>query len=848
MSKTSPPTQPLDSQGNSSRRRQRRSRSLAMRRKVKVQLRQWLSPAYRGHGLAVAIALFAAVVTIKNPAIVQLMERNLQTAFFDFRGRVEPPGNKAGEPGVVILAMDGETMTQGSQIYPTDPKRYAYFETIQQWPWQRTAYAIAIDRLMQAGAKAVVIDVVLDALGTYGTEDDQRLQQVLKKYSGRITLAAQYEDEEKRTGYETKLLTPNSIFQAASPNLGFIDFPISPNGRIHELGSEYLRRIEQSHEDIGVSIAKVPSFAEAALQSAGISPPPTTGTDIFFYGPSRTFDHIPFWHVLDPQNWNDFHLRNQTFKNKIVLIGPTNGGEAFQDFHLAPFSGSLRYPEEMAGVEIQANAIATLMQGKAIATLVPNPLLQGLFVAILVLAASYLQSRNQRLLRRFAYGFAIALAWLILSYAVFVSSRFTVPTAIPALAIILTSTTYLFTGIISDRNTVRKFVKRLVGTPDIESAVSDLNHREIQDVIKRHQQEFIGRKLKGRYTVLEQIGTGGFGETYKAIDTQRPNSPLCVVKRLRPANKSPKFMRLAESLFKREAEVLERLGKHDQIPQLLAYFEDQDEFYLAQEYVDGVSLADELRMYKLLRPISEQKVVLILYELLEILEFVHQQGVIHRDIKPANVIRRRLDKKLVLIDFGAVKQVAALEEQSDGTVLTVAIGTQGYTAPEQLMGKPCPSSDIYSLGMTGIRSLTGIEPRELESARIGTTAEFDWKTSVQISHALTAILDKMVRVDVSDRYRTVQAVMTDLEPLVKYAQNSDSSVDFWESSLEPNTNLEEASATDETKPWMSDIPHIKQPDPDSTEATEEDLENTKSWGEYTVELPPTDADENSDTK
>ncbi|MDX2241796.1 MAG: serine/threonine-protein kinase [Leptolyngbyaceae cyanobacterium bins.302] len=798
-----------------------------------------------GYILVSAIALAAAIVTTKNPTLVQLWERNLQTFFFDVRGPLESPNAGASsleQPGIIILAMDGETMTQGTQIYPSDPKQYAYFATIQQWPWQRTAYAIVIDRLMQAGARAVVLDVVLDAPGSYGSEDDEQLRQILEKYPGRVTLAEKYLDEENRAGSQLTLLAPNSVFQSASPNTGFINFLISPNGRIHELGSEYLRRIEQTN-DLGLPIPKSISLAESALKSAQVAYSPPTGQDIFFYGPSQTFEQVPFWHVLDPQNWNTLHLKNQTFKNKIVLIGPTGGGETFQDFHLAPFSGTLRYPEKMAGVEIQANAIATLMQGTAIAPVFSDLLLKGIFVGFLVLGAGYVQSRSRRSLRRFWYGLAIAGGWCIISYAVFVGSRVTLPTAVPVVAIISCSLFYLVVGIIR----AGKDFRVLASSSEVQSAASEFESPELLGAIENKQREFIGRTLDGRYNILERIGVGGFGETYKAKDLKRPGTPFCVVKRLRPTNKSPKIIRLANNLFNREATVLEQLGNHDRIPQLLAYFPENDEFYLAQEYIDGASLADELKLRKLLRPLSEQAVVMILYELLQILDFVHQQGVIHRDIKPANIILRRSDKKLVLIDFGAVKQVSALEEKADGTVLTVAIGTQGYMAPEQALGMPCSASDIYSVGMTGIRALTGIEPRELDSKPDQSVINSNWKEGIQISHTLAEILDKMVKFDATDRYQSAQAVMADLQPLVEFAQKSGFTPEFFElppSPVSPDETSTDDEDTGETRRWFSDLPDANLPvtDPDHSKTADSDLGETTPWTQDNTELPPTDSE------
>ncbi|MDX2229015.1 MAG: serine/threonine-protein kinase [Leptolyngbyaceae cyanobacterium bins.349] len=816
------------------------------------QTPRWLKRRSTGQQLIAAIAALASVVTINNLGVVPLWERNLQTAFFDLRGAVEPPNTTSptpSTPGIIILAMDGETMTQGTQVYPTDPKRYAFFEPIQQWPWQRTTYAIVIDRLMQAGARAVVLDVVLDAPSSYGDADDIALQRVLQKYAGRVTLAAKYIEEEDPSGYETKLLSPNPTFQMASPRLGFINFVVSLNGRIHELGKEYLRQVTASYGNLGDALPQIPSLAEAALQSAGIVPPPPAGKNIFFYGPSRTFKHVSFWHVLDPQSWNDYHLKNQTFKNKIVLIGPTGGGESFQDFHAAPFSGTLRYPEKMAGVEIQANAIATLMQGNAIAPLFSNRWQEGVFVGLVVFTTGYLQSRksrNRRLLRRFFYGLAIALGYAVFSYALFVGGRVILPTMVPLIAITLGSVTYVVVDSLAALRRILEAAQRHRGSEEVREFLSDTNQEELQQAAAEYHRELLGSQLRDRYGVFKELAAGGFGQTYLAQDCDRPGTPTCVVKRLRPSSSKPGVMRLAENLFKREAETLERLGKHPQIPQLLAYFNERGDFYLVQEYIDGISLADELKLHKLLRPLSEQAVVMILFELLHILDFVHRHGVIHRDIKPANIIRRRSDRKLVLIDFGAVKQVSAMDEQSDGTVFTVAIGTNGYMAPEQAMGKPCAASDIYALGMTGIRALTGIEPSKLDSGGAAASpASVSWKEMVQVSDSLVEILDKMVRVDVSERYRTAPEAITALQPLVEFTQKMGFTPEFLEPTLPDD---DDCTTEDETKRWLVDGPAVELPETDPVPAptAEDALPETKPWLSEPMELPSTASDEKND--
>lgn len=164
----------------------------------------------------------------------------------------------------------------------------------------------------------------------------------------------------------------------------------------------------------------------------------------------------------------------------------------------------------------------------------------------------------------------------------------------------------------------------------------------------------IGNLLDQRYQVVEVLGQGGFGHTYTAKDTRRPGNPTCVVKLLKPAISDPDFLQTARRLFNSEAETLEKLGNHDQIPRLLAYFEENEEFYLVQEFIDGHPLSAELAPGQRW---DESQVIQLLQEVLSILEFVHSNGVIHRDLKPDNLIRRTSDSKLVLVDFGAVKQV-----------------------------------------------------------------------------------------------------------------------------------------------------------------------------------------------
>ena len=261
----------------------------------------------------------------------------------------------------------------------------------------------------------------------------------------------------------------------------------------------------------------------------------------------------------------------------------------------------------------------------------------------------------------------------------------------------------------------------------------------------------LGKTLRNRYKIISVLGSGGFGDTYLAQDMDLPSHPTCVVKQLKPKDTSPNVLPIAKSLFDREAEYLYKLGNaHPQIPNLFAHFEENNEFFLVQEFIEGHSLADEIPIGARL---SEPATINLLLEILEVLCFVHQHNVIHRDIKLTNIMRRQQDGKVVLIDFGAVKDVSALKTDSQGnTNVTVSIGSPGYMPSEQAMGKPQLSSDVYAVGMIGLQALTGIAPDSLQEDP--NTGEIVWRDRVQVSDAFAEVLQNMVFYRFSQRYKS----------------------------------------------------------------------------------------------
>ncbi|MGL5061234.1 MAG: SUMF1/EgtB/PvdO family nonheme iron enzyme [Microcoleus sp.] len=280
-----------------------------------------------------------------------------------------------------------------------------------------------------------------------------------------------------------------------------------------------------------------------------------------------------------------------------------------------------------------------------------------------------------------------------------------------------------------------------------------------------------GTILRSRYQITKSLAGGSFGDTYLAKDLDLPGKPYCVVKHLKPKDNRPAVLKLARRLFDTEAKVLYNLGNQSvQIPTLFAHFEENGEFYLVQEFIDGHNLNTEIVPGKKL---SESLVITLLKDILEVLVVAHEHqpnAVIHRDIKPANLMRRHQDGKIILIDFGAVREINQLIVNVNGGIATtIAIGTPGYLPSEQARGRPKLCSDVYAVGTIGIQALTGIPPLQLDEDP--NTGEVMWRHLVpKINPKFAAVLEKMVRDRFSQRYQNageaLQAILSVSQPAI----------------------------------------------------------------------------------
>jgi serine/threonine-protein kinase len=285
-----------------------------------------------------------------------------------------------------------------------------------------------------------------------------------------------------------------------------------------------------------------------------------------------------------------------------------------------------------------------------------------------------------------------------------------------------------------------------------------------------------GTSVGGNYRIIAPLGSGNFGQAYLAEDSRARNRK-CVVKKFNFSNSNQAAFNKAKELFEREAEFLYKLSNSDQnhyIPQFFASFDEGQEFYLVEEWIQGQTLSEELQQKHRL---TEDEIVDLLNEVLEILKFIHSQGVIHRDIKPENLMRRNQNDKIVLIDFGAVKEMVAQSTNTAPSIKMTMIYTEWYAPPEQRQGMPQYNSDIYALGITALELLTGLEPENLKNSKTG---EIIWPSTLKISAELAKILEKMVDENYNRRYQTAEDVLKELNQKTvivspKYVSNHGSS-------------------------------------------------------------------------
>ncbi len=265
----------------------------------------------------------------------------------------------------------------------------------------------------------------------------------------------------------------------------------------------------------------------------------------------------------------------------------------------------------------------------------------------------------------------------------------------------------------------------------------------------------------GRYLITRYLGGKKGIETYLADNLRRQYQSPCLVKQIElPCVNNERKVRL-ERRFAEELLVLERLGYHEQIPQLWDHFEENDEFYLVQEYFQEDNLAQKIAQHDL----STTQIMQILVSSLSVLRFIHQNRIIHRNIKPSNLLIDDKNHQVILTDFGILADIKSLPNS------TSEYGSdqdqQNYWSPEQIAGRPTISSDIYALGMTTIEALTKVKPANFE--RNQQTGKLLWSQDLNLDRRIIKIIDRMVQPDLGQRYQSADKVLHDLQKIKDFS-------------------------------------------------------------------------------
>lgn len=268
----------------------------------------------------------------------------------------------------------------------------------------------------------------------------------------------------------------------------------------------------------------------------------------------------------------------------------------------------------------------------------------------------------------------------------------------------------------------------------------------------------IGQLLQARYQIVQSLGEGVFGQTYIAVNRDDPKNPQCVIKNLKSNRFPPGYLDTLTDCLGNKTADLHLLGSHSQISQLITCFEENEQFYLVEEFVEGHSLSAELPLNQYWQcNWTEREVIEFLEEVLGILEFIHSQGIIHGHITPENLIRRTVDGKLVLTDFACI-QSTHLGLNGELPLYDIPIKLLGYLPPEQFIGQTQPNIDIYALGMIAIQALTGLEPVQLQL--YPKTNQIIWRNpDISVNDHLAAVLNCMIHYDCQERFYSAGEVL-----------------------------------------------------------------------------------------
>ncbi|MEG1446058.1 MAG: Stk1 family PASTA domain-containing Ser/Thr kinase [Ruthenibacterium sp.] len=278
---------------------------------------------------------------------------------------------------------------------------------------------------------------------------------------------------------------------------------------------------------------------------------------------------------------------------------------------------------------------------------------------------------------------------------------------------------------------------------------------------------FIDKRLDGRYQIKEMIGSGGMANVYKALDLKE--NRLVAVKILREDCMDNEDL---VRRFKNESKAISVLN-HPNIVKVYDVSVSDKLQFIVMEYVDGITLKDYMEYRK--EPLTYKETLHFITQTLLALQHAHQKGIVHRDIKPQNIMLLA-DGNIKVMDFG----IARFSRSENQTMTDKAIGSVHYISPEQAKGDVTDSkADIYSVGVMMYEMLSGRLPFESDNAvSVAIKQISDTPTPIRtinsaVPEALAAITEKAMAKEPRERYQSAGAMLSDIEvfkrnPSVKF--------------------------------------------------------------------------------
>ena len=270
----------------------------------------------------------------------------------------------------------------------------------------------------------------------------------------------------------------------------------------------------------------------------------------------------------------------------------------------------------------------------------------------------------------------------------------------------------------------------------------------------------IGKKLDGRYELLELVGVGGMADIYKARDTADGRIVAAKILKTEFAG-SEDFLRR----FRNESKAIALLS-HPNIVRIFDVGFTGKVQFIIMEYIDGITLAEYIQKQGVLK---WRDAVSFTTQILRALQNAHDSGIVHRDVKSSNVMLLS-DGSIKVMDFG----IARFNRETDKTISEKAIGSVHYISPEQARGEATDEkSDIYSVGvmlyemLVGKKPFEGDSPMQIALAHMQKEARKPSEINSAIPEGLEEIVLKAMQKDPARRYQTAGEMIKDIEEFKK---------------------------------------------------------------------------------